>query len=533
MQKSKILPAIFLAVSCIATFLQAATLKLAPFYSDNMVFQREKPIIVLGLADAKAVVEGSFMGGTAKATADEKGLFKLILPAKDACPQGCTATFKSGDATIELKNVLVGDVWLCSGQSNMEMTLGGCTPYAPDDIRNATFPLIRRIKFNHETAVDPVPYMDMKVSGPWAEAKPEIVPQWTAVGFYFARNIHKNTQIPIGILDCNWGGTKIEPWTPADAFDNYLVLSNDVKTVQNRLDLLKKNTDIEKAFQAKLVAATPDERKKMRKPGMPWGSGSPTAIYNSLVDGMTPMAIKGALWYQGCSNAGDPLYDTHMEALVSGWRKKWGYEFPFYFVQLANFQDASDDPANVGWGKVRQLQLNAFHAIPTCGMAVIIDIGEAKDIHPKNKFDVGERLARWAMHDLYDKKNTIVSGPIYKSMRIKGNKAVLSFYTPRQEGCPLTRFSFSTDRACDLMVGKKEGIAPTAEVKDGKLEGFAVQDKDGKWSWAHAVIKGKTVVVTHSEGKTPVNVRYAYQSNPKANLYNKEGLPASPFTTEK
>jgi sialate O-acetylesterase len=522
MQKSTTRMAVIFAITCVATFIQAATLKLAPFYSDNMVFQREKPIVVLGVADVNATVEGSFMGGTAKAQADSNGRFKLVLPAKDMCPKGCTATFKSGDVTVELKNVLVGDVWFCSGQSNMEWTMGRCAPISDEDLKNATFPLIRRIKFNHEIALDPVSYMDMKVDGPWNDAKPSCISNWTAVGFYFARNINKNTKIPIGILDCNWGGTKIEPWTPAEAFGNYAMLTNDVKTVEKRFEIMKKNAEAEKVWQTKLAAAKPEERKKMRKPGMPWGNGSPTAIYNAMVDGMTPMAIKGSIWYQGCSNSGDPLYDKHMEALVSGWRKKWGYEFPFYFVQLANFQDASEDPANVGWGKVRQLQLNAFHAIPKSGMAVIIDIGEAKDIHPKNKFDVGERLARWAMRDLYGAKDTVVSGPIYKAISISGKKAILSF-----------DYAAGDDKRQELMVGKKAGTAPTAEVKDGKLEGFAVQDKDGKWSWAKAVIDGNTVVVTHPEGKEPVNVRYAYQSNPKANLYNKEGLPASPFTTEK
>lgn len=522
MKLSKGFLSVLFAIACVATFIQAEPLKLAPFYTDNMVFQREKPIIVIGIAEANAMIEGAFMGDTAKAQADSNGYFKLSLPAKDACSKGCTATFKCGDAIIELKNVLVGDVWLCSGQSNMEWTLGNCTPYASEDIRNATIPLIRRIKFTHEIALDPVLFRYMNIASPWAEAQTNNVSSWTAVGFYFARNINKNTKIPIGILDCNWGGTKIEPWTPAEAFGNFSALSNDIKIVNNRFELMKRNEEAEKAFKTKMAAATPEERKKMRKPGNPWGNGSPTAIYNAMVDGMTPMAIKGAIWYQGCSNAGDPLYDKHMEALVSGWRKKWGYDFPFYFVQLANFQDASDDPANVGWGKVRQLQLNAFHAIPKSGMAVIIDIGEAKNIHPKNKFDVGERLARWAMHDLYGAKDTVVSGPLYQKMSISGKKAVISFSNVT-----------SDDKRLSLMVGKKEGVAPTVEVKDGKLEGFAVQDKDGKWSWAKAVIEENTVVVTHLEGKEPVNVRYAHQSNPKANLYNKEGLPASPFTTEK
>jgi sialate O-acetylesterase len=522
MQPSKLILALWVAITCVATSLQAATLKLAPFYSDSMVFQREKPIVILGLADANATIEASFMGGTAKTTADANGLFKLVLPAKEASSQGSTATITSGDGKIVLNDVLVGDVWLCSGQSNMEWTMNGCGALGQDDVKSANYPLIRRIKFPHETAVDPVPYMNMKVSGPWAAATAATVGNWTAVGFYFAKNIHANSKIPIGILDCNWGGTKIEPWTPGDAFSDFPALANDVKTLQGRHELVKKNAEAEKDYQAKLAAATPEERKKMRKPGMSWGNGSPTAIYNSMVDGMTPLAIKGAIWYQGCSNAGDPLYDKHMEALASGWRTKWGYEFPFYFVQLANFQDASTDPSNVGWGKVRNLQLNAFHAIPSCGMAVIIDIGEAKNIHPQNKFDVGDRLARWALRDLYGSKETVVSGPIYKAMTLSGKQAIISF-----------DYVAASDKRQSLMVGKKEGKAPTIEVTDGKLEGFAVQDKDGKWSWANAVIEGSTLVVTHPEGKEPTNVRYAFQSNPKANLYNKEGLPASPFTTEK
>jgi sialate O-acetylesterase len=486
-----------------------------------MVFQREKPIVILGLADANATIKGSFMGGTAKTQADANGLFKLVLPAKEASSKGATATITSSDSKIELKDVLVGDVWLCSGQSNMEFGMNKCGTLGQDDVKSANFPLIRRIKFPHETAVDPVPFMNMKVAGPWAAATAGTVGNWTAVGFYFARNIHTNSKIPIGILDCNWDGTKIEPWTPGDAFNNFPALAHDVKTIQCLPELVKKNAEAEKDYQSKLAAATPEERKKMRKPGSLWGHGSPTAIYNSMVDGMTPMAIKGAIWYQGCSNGGDSLYDKHMEALVSGWRTKWGYEFPFYFVQLANFQDASTDPTNVGMGKVRNLQLNAFHAIPSCGMAVIIDIGEAKNIHPQNKFDVGERLARWAMRDLYGAKETVVSGPIYIAMTLSGKQAIISF-----------DYVSASDKRQALMVGKKEGKAPASEVTDGKLEGFAVQDKDGKWSWANAVIEGSTVVVTHPEGKEPTNVRYAFQSNPKANLYNKEGLPASPFTTE-
>jgi sialate O-acetylesterase len=213
MHKSKIIMMLFLAITSFASFIQAATLKLAPFYTDNMVFQREKPIVILGLADANATIEGSFMGGTAKTTADANGLFKLVLPAKEASSQGSSATITSGDGKIVLNDVLVGDVWLCSGQSNMELTLNGCGTLGQDDTKSANYPLIRRIKFPHETAVDPVPFMNMKVSGPWAAATPGTVGNWTAVGFYFSRNVHANSKIPIGILDCNWGQDRtVDTW---------------------------------------------------------------------------------------------------------------------------------------------------------------------------------------------------------------------------------------------------------------------------------------------------------------------------------
>ncbi|HNW35588.1 MAG TPA: sialate O-acetylesterase, partial [Candidatus Ozemobacteraceae bacterium] len=290
----------------------------------------------------------------------------------------------------------------------------------------------------------------------------------------------------------------------------------DVKTLANRAELAKKADELNKVYLAELAAST--NKAAVKKPNLPWNHQSPSAIYNTMVDGMTVMPIKGAIWYQGESNAGDPIYDLRMQAMLSGWAKKWGYVLPFYYVQLANFQAASEDVNNTGWGRIRQSQLDALKLIPQSGMAVTIDIGEAKDIHPKNKFDVGERLARWALRDLYGKKDLVVSGPLYKSMKIEGSKI---------------RVSFDYADCCGLMVAVKNGMAPAAEVKDGKLEGFAIQAKDGKWFWADAAIDGTTVLVSNAEVKEPVNVRYAYQSNPKANLYNKAGLPASPFTTVK
>ena len=242
-------------------------------------------------------------------------------------------------------------------------------------------------------------------------------------------------------------------------------------------------------------------------------------MYNAMIHPLVRFPIKGALWYQGESNGGEgDGYCDKMRALIGGWRKQWGGgDFPFYFVQLANFQGANENPAGGdGWARVRAAQNKAL-AIPDTGMAVIIDIGEANDIHPRNKYDVGARLARWALARDYGQKDVVVSGPLFREMKIEGDKARLCF----------------DHAAPGLMVGKKDGRAPAVENKDGKLRRFAVAGTDKVWQWAEAVIDGETVVVSSPKVKEPVAVRYAFSMNPEgANLYNREGLPASPFRTD-
>jgi sialate O-acetylesterase len=245
-------------------------------------------------------------------------------------------------------------------------------------------------------------------------------------------------------------------------------------------------------------------------------------MYNAMVAPIVRFPIKGALWYQGESNGGEGVtYYDKMRALIGGWRKVWGQgDFPFYFVQLASYQAVSEDPAGgSGWAKLREAQTKSL-TIPNTGMAVIIDtvpLAERDDIHPKNKYDVGTRLALWALGRDYGQKQLEVSGPLFKALRIEGGKARLAF----------------DHSGTGLMVGKKEGRTPTVENKGGKLKSFAIAGADKKWVWAEAVIDGKTVTVSSPQVKDPVAVRYAYQMNPDgANLYNREGLPASPFRTD-
>ena len=309
---------------------------------------------------------------------------------------------------------------------------------------------------------------------------PQTAGGFTAVGFYFARDVQAKTGIPIGLLDDSWGGSKIEPWIASAGIELVPELS-----------------------------------------GAQGGNGW-SGMYNAMIHPLTRFPIKGVLWYQGESNGGEgESYYQKMSALVLGWRKVWQQnEMPFYFVQLANFQGANDNPAGGdGWSKLREAQTKAL-LIPNTGMAVIIDtvpLNEAGDIHPKNKFDVGSRLARWSLSRDYGQKDMVVSGPLYKSLQVDGSKVRLAF----------------DHIGSGLIVGAKQGRAAAVEDKEGKLKRFAIAGADKKWFWAEALIEKDTVVLSSAEVLEPVAVRYAYAMNPDgANLYNREGLPASPFRTD-
>ena len=237
-----------------------------------------------------------------------------------------------------------------------------------------------------------------------------------------------------------------------------------------------------------------------------------------MVAPLAPFAIRGAIWYQGESNGGEgEEYFHKTQALVNGWRKLFNPELAFYWVQLANFQGANENPAGGdGWSRIREAQRKAL-TIPHTGMAVITDIGEAGDIHPRNKQDVGFRLAHWALNQTYGKSDLVASGPLFKEAKVEAGAIRISF----------------DNVGGGLMVGKKEGLEPTKEVADGKLARFAIAGEDKQWHWADATIDGDTVVVKSDKVEKPVAVRYAYSMNPDgANLYNKEGLPASPFRTD-
>jgi sialate O-acetylesterase len=449
-----------------------AELKLPAMFTDGAVLQQGMPVPVWGWADPDAEVKVSFAGQAKAATADANGKWSVKLDTLKANKTGAELNVSAGGESVSVKDVLVGEVWFCSGQSNMEMVVANSVQ--PGEVKPDKLPMIRHIKVPHVRAAEPA----ADFQGEWKVCNKQNVGAFTAVGFFFANQIQMKLDVPVGLIGCNWGGTRIEPWTPPAGFAKVEEL--DVKTLKDT-----------------------------------------STMYNGMVAAVKPFAIRGALWYQGESNGSEgESYYHKMRALVAGWRATWNQgDFPFYFVQLANFQKPNPNPAGGdGYAKVRDAQLKAMQDIPNTGMACIIDIGEAGDIHPKNKFDVGNRLALWALAKDYGVKDLVYSGPIYKSMKVEGHQIQLSF----------------DHVGGGLMAAKKtEARAIDAPKPVETLEGFAIAGEDKQWVWATAKIEGDKLVVSSPDVKQPVAVRYAFSMNPdKANLYNKEGLPASPFRTD-
>lgn len=503
-----------------------AEVKLPSLFNDSMVIQRETQAPVWGWADAgeKVSVEASW-GAKAQSVADAKGKWMVKLATPKA---GGPHTIQViGSNTIELNDVLSGDVWICSGQSNMEWNVHNSIN-GKAEIEAANFPMIRHYDVPHLNHLNP----RKDHPGTWAVCSPKNVRSFTAVGYFFAREIHRDQNVPVGILSLNWGGTRIEPWIPPAGFHAV----PELEEIAKQVDVMNPQSAAGKAaysaYLKKLKVWVKDSELALNNgevpadhPQRPSYEGNqahqaPTVIYNSMIHPVVPSAIKGAIWYQGEANGSEGLsYQHKMQGLVKGWRSVFQQgDFPFYFVQLANFQKSDPKRAEGGdgWARVRQAQLQSLQ-IKNTGMACAIDVGEAKDIHPRNKQDVGRRLARWALVNDYGKKNLVASGPLYKSMKTQGAEAVIEF----------------DHVGSGLMVAEKSGLAPAKETQGAPLKWFSIQAEAGQWYKADAKIQGDTVVVSNPQVKNPVAVRYGYTMNPEgANLYNKDGLPASPFTTD-
>ena len=609
-------------------------------FTDNAVLQRDHELRVWGTADAGGTVEVSLNEASAQATADEQGRWEVTLPAmKAGGPYEMTIR---GDEKKVLKNIMLGDVWVASGQSNMEWMLKAQVDNFEEEIANASYPNIRLFTVEQNTSSIPLDTMAV-VGNSWLVCSPETVPDFSAVAYFFGREIHQEEGVPIGLINTTWGGTPAEAWTSEKALmqmpDFQAALAEQKQQVasgESPADLeKKKEAIIQRARQevsgdyqpnfntadwetmelptfweeadttmdgydgfawfqktinvpaqyagkaltlhlgtiddddvtwfngekigettgytksraydipANLVKAgqntitvrvedgggggglygDADEmylvqndqqlsvsiagewkyqaRPEDRFPVTALPHHQPAMLYNAMIQPLLPYPIKGAIWYQGESNASRAQqYQTLFPLMIKDWREQWGEQFPFLFVQLANF--SSDGANNDSWAYLREAQMKALDMDKT-GMAVTIDIGDSLDIHPRNKQDVGDRLATAAKAVAYGDEN-VYSGPVYQSMRTEGDSVILTFD----------------------YVG--EGLM---KVPDEELQGFVIAGEDQQFVSAQArIISNNEVAVSEESVKKPVAVRYGWANYPKVNLYNGDGLPVSPFRTD-
>lgn len=648
-------------------------MKLAAIFSDNMVFQHGIKVPVWGWAQPGDRITVAFGSQKKSAVAQKDGRWTIVLnPLKiSSVPGTMTVSSKIGNRKLAIGNVLVGDVWVCSGQSNMEWVVNNSNNSAKE-IAAANYPNIRLFSVPHVADLHP----KQDIVGAWNCCSPETVGGFSAVAYFFGREIHRKTGIPLGLINTSWGGTCAETWTSREAmasdpfFSKVLceyeyAISNPDKAQQETLAKQKEwaekydikdtvnagetkgwqnpDTDTSKWKEMELprnwqsaghehsgifwfrrivdipadwegkeltlslgaldksdvsyfngvrigsitmqqrpdawctprvykipgtlvkaghnliavrvfsniyhggfigtpsqMRLFPSDDKKAEAislagiwkydleanfglvppaPPPPLGNGnqnSPYMLYNNMIKPLLPFGIKGAIWYQGCSNVDRAKqYRKLFPLMIKSWRKSWKQgNFPFYFVQLANYQPYKHLPEESTWAELREAQTMTL-SLPNTGMAVIIDVGEANDIHPRNKQDVGLRLALASLAKDYGYKNMVYSGPLYKSMKVEGNKIRIKF----------------------------DHVGGGLVVHGKKLEGFSIAGNDPsspkgssaagkKFIWADAAIEGNTVVVSSPKISKPVAVRYGWAENPSCNLYNSSDLPASPFRTD-
>jgi sialate O-acetylesterase len=633
---------IFVALCLLTSFIACADTRPAKIFADSMVLQRGIPIPVWGWAAKGEQVTVQFNKQSKTTTAGDDGKWRVNLDAEKE--GGPYQLLIKGGNTVTLRNVLVGDVWICSGQSNMEWPVSSSNNSAAE-IANANYPMIRHIKIN--TVVGDKPWDDIGRNSGWKSALPANVGSFTAVGYFFARELYQQLHVPIGLINTTWGGTDVETWTSREAFENSAEfkemigripkLSLDSLSAAHEKQMLAGLQKLQGGLPEKNVIALWKENNfndtkwpRMQVPrlweeqslpgfdGVVWlrktieispadagkpadlflgtiddndityingiqigntnaynakrlyhipagvlkagkntiavrvedtgGGGGrygepadlqltlnstkqplsgewlfqvesvqrssavgpnsyPSLLYNAMVNPLIPYAIKGAIWYQGESNAGRAYqYRTAFPLMITDWRKRWGQgDFPFYFVQLASFNSGNgNSEKGSNWAELREAQTMTL-SLPNTGMAVTTDIGEPKDIHPRNKQDVGKRLAAAALHTTYGLDN-VFSGPMYRSMKTDRSRIILYF----------------------------DQVGSGLSVKGNTLEGFEVAGADKIFYPATAAIEGDHLVVTSNKVAVPVAVHYAWADDAgNANLFNKEGFPASPFRTDK
>ena len=506
-----------LVLSVMAVCLTAsADVRLPQIFGDNMILQQKTSNAVWGFAEPgeKVTVKASW-GSEARAVADKIGRWKVLLKTPGH-GTGYRLTVQ-GKNTLTVRNVAIGEVWLCAGQSNMGWRLSAVFDGAKDAAL-ANYPNLRIFRSERKHSHQPQEDCVAK----WAPCAPDSAATCSAVSFYFARKLHQELKIPIGIVVQAYAGTPIEGWMPREIQMNDPRTRKDVEEtdkISAAYDITQAKKQLERAMQ-RWKQGERRGKPVLRTPGN-WGHQYPGNIFNGMIHPVRPYGIRGAIWYQGERNAKDVPqalnYRRQLTLLINYYRSSWhelsggnvAKDFAFYFTQLPSWTPAQEKPVEhleAAWAVNREMMRLVASEVPNTGMAVSIDTGDVIALHPKNKKPIGLRHAYLALKQVYG-KDIVDNGPIFKKQTIKGNQISLEFDA----------------------VGS--GLMT---ARPGKMNSFAIAGNDGKWHWADAKIKGDVVVVSSMEVSTPVAVRYAWAMNPSQRnlLYNKEGLPASPFRTD-
>ena len=457
-----------------------AKVTLSPLFSDNMVLQQQADAPIWGTATpgSSVTISCSWTADIVTALADAEGQWRATLHTPEAGGPYTIILREEGRAkkskstlysSLQLNNVMTGEVWLCSGQSNMEYPVKGWTSVqnVDEELAHADHPSIRLLQIHKVASIHPSREV-VANSATWQPCNALAVSDFSAIAYFFARDIRERLgDVPVGVIDATWGGSNIESWISAET-----------------------------------LADVPEFRDSIaRTDYVPWRN-SQTALYNGMIHPLVPMALRGVLWYQGEQNElRGWQYRDLFSLLIRDWRQQWQQDLPFFYVQLANFHERRNEPVEALWAELREAQTLALH-LPHTAMASAIDVGLGHDVHYPNKQEVARRLALIALAKSYG-QHIEYSGPQYKDYTIDGHKLTITFT-------------------------HADGLT----AKGGQLREFAIAGADHVWHWADARIVGNTVEVSSPHVPFPVAVRYLWQDNPEATLYNAAGLPANPFRTD-
>ena len=541
------------AILFVAHFTLLAKVRLPSVFSDHMVLQRAATVPVWGQADAGEPVTVEFAGQKKSAAADANGKWLVKLDSLPASTESRELLVTGKDSSVKISDVLVGDVWLAGGQSNMGFPLNSAHN-AAEVLPQAGDSQLRFFIVKTKTAAEP----QSDCAGKWDISTPDTAKNFSGVAYFFAREIRRDQKVPIAVLQAPWGGTDIETWIslaglkqnpplskPLDRWNKALADYEKIQANSNLVaayekDLKQWQAEVAPAFNAAMKKYNDDKaagnevvpRPQPSRPeptnpdpmGMPSPSrrpSTPTVNFNSMIAPLVPYAVRGAIWYQGENNGGRGLeYRELFPRLIEDWRSQWtksgGADFPFLFVQLpCNGADATP-VAESGWPWLREAQLLTLK-VPRTSMAITIDVGNPKDVHPKDKIDVGQRLALVAKKLVYGEQ-VVASGPLYQNFKVE------------TDGKVRVRF---IETGSGLTIGQQPWCAPgVLPFPKDKLIGFFIAGADKKWVEAEAKIDGDSVVLSSRQVPNPMAVRYGWANSPRCNLYNKAGLPASPFRTD-